>query len=102
MLTSFSRHATATPTPAFLADLLSVLALNRCDGLFGIDTLANSAWAETKIGDASVVVPTSRTDGYDQDRFIPVAFAFDEEKPEFRVHGKCGKDHKHTSKPVKK
>lgn len=92
---------TPTPTPAFLLDFLSVLALNRCDGLFGIDTIAKSAWAEMKIGDASVVVPINNGDSHDQGKFVPVAFAFDEEKPKFRVHGKCGKNHKHTSKPPK-
>ncbi|KAK7393946.1 hypothetical protein QQX98_013268 [Neonectria punicea] len=56
-------------------------------------------WSEMKIGDASVVVPSNDSGDYDQDKFIPVAFAFDEEKPTFRVHGKCGKDHKHSSKP---
>jgi len=37
--------ATATPTPtdAFLLDFLSVLALNGCNGLFGIDTIAKDA-----------------------------------------------------------
>jgi hypothetical protein len=83
-------------------DFLSVLALNGCDGLFGIDTIAKSAWAEMKVGDASVVVPINDGDSHDQGKFVPVAFAFDEEKPKFRVHGKCGKNHKHTSKPVKK
>jgi hypothetical protein len=75
--------------------------LNRCDGLFGIDTLAKGAWSEMKIGDASVVVPSDDRDGYDQDKFIPVAFAFDKEKPKFRVHGRSGTDHKHTSTPTK-
>lgn len=93
--------ATPAPTPAFLLDFLSVLASNGCDGLFGIDTIAKGAWSEMKIGDASVVVPSNDSDSYDQDKFIPVAFAFDEEKPKFRVHGKCGKDHKHSSKPAK-
>ena len=41
------------------------------------------------------------SDGYDQDKFIPVAFAFDEEKSKFEVHGKCSKDRKHTTKPAK-
>ncbi|KAL9063187.1 MAG: hypothetical protein Q9161_009605 [Pseudevernia consocians] len=92
---------TTTPafSPAFLSDFLSVLASNGCDGLFGVDTLAKDAWSEMKIGDASVVVPSNHSDDYDQDKFIPVAFAFEKEKPTFTVHGKCGKDHKHTSKP---
>jgi hypothetical protein len=52
------------------------------------------------IGDASVVVPSNDSDGYDQDKFILVAFTFDEENPKFKVHGRCGKDeHKHSSKP---
>jgi hypothetical protein len=40
-------------TPAFLVDFLSVLALNGCEGLFGIDTIAKAAWSEMSIGDAS-------------------------------------------------
>ena len=98
---SLARTATPAPTPAFLLDFLSVLALNGCDGLFGIDTLAKGPWSEMKIGDASVVVPSNDSVAYDQDKFIPVAFAFDEEKPKFRVHGRCGTDHKHTLTPVK-
>ncbi|KAM0425043.1 hypothetical protein ACHAPT_009844 [Fusarium lateritium] len=91
---------TAAPTPAFLADFLSVLTSNGCDGLFGIDTIARGDWSEMKIGDASVVVPSNDSNGFDKDKFIPVAFAFDEQKSTFRVHGKCGKDHKHSSKPT--
>ena len=72
------------------------------EGLLGIDTLAKEPWSEMKIGDASVVVPSHDSDNYDKDKFIPVAFAFDEKKPSFRVHGKCGKDHKHSSKPKKR
>ena len=83
-------------------DFLSVLASNGCDGLFGIDTIAKDDWCEMSIGEASVVVPCNDSDGYDQDKFIPVAFAFNE-KPKFRVHGKCGKGgHKHSSKPEPK
>ncbi len=67
--------------------------------MFGIDTVAKTPWSEMKIGDASVVVPSNDSDGYDQDKFIPVAFEFDEETPKFKVHGRCGKDHKHSSKP---
>ncbi|KAI9866784.1 MAG: hypothetical protein M1813_000726 [Trichoglossum hirsutum] len=93
--------ATPAPTPVFLSDFLSVLALNGCDGLFGTGTIAKAAWSEMSIGDASAVVPSNDSDGYNQDRFIPVALVFDEEKPKFRVHGKCGKDHKHSSKPEK-
>jgi hypothetical protein len=52
-----------------------------------------------KIGDASVVVPSNDSETYNQDKFIPVAFAFDEEKPKFKVHGRCGIDQRHTSKP---
>ncbi|KAM0800333.1 hypothetical protein BDR22DRAFT_806374, partial [Usnea florida] len=84
-------------TPAFLSDFLSVLHSNECDGLFGMDTLAKDAWSEMKIGDASVVVPSNHGDDYDQDKFIPVAFAFEEEKPAFTVHGRCGVDHEHTN-----
>lgn len=51
------------------------------------------------IGHASVAVPSNGSE--DQNKFIPVAFTFDEKKPKFKVHGKCKRDHKHTS-PVKK
>ena len=85
--------------PAFLSEFLSILASNGCDGLFGIDTLAKGAWSEMKIGDASVVVPSHGNDHYDENKFIPVALAFDEEKPMFMVHGKCGRDHRHTTRP---
>ncbi|KAJ9634517.1 hypothetical protein H2199_008974 [Coniosporium tulheliwenetii] len=91
---------TCPPTPAFLSDFLSVLAINRCDEIFGIDTIAKGgAWIEMKIGEASVTVPMNDGDCDNQEEFIAVAFIFDKEKPEFRVHGRCGKDHKHTTKP---
>ena len=51
------------------------------------------------IGTASVVVPSNNDKG-NHDNFIPVALAFDKEKSGFRVHGRCGKDHKHTTKPT--
>ncbi|KDR79793.1 hypothetical protein GALMADRAFT_61902 [Galerina marginata CBS 339.88] len=94
--------ANATPvlTPAFLFDFLSVLATSGCDGLFGIDTIAKNAWAEMTIGNASVVVPSNGSDTFDGDKFIPVAFAFSEDEPKFKVHGRCGSNHRHTSKPV--
>jgi hypothetical protein len=45
-------------------------------------------------------VPSSDSDGYDQDKFIPVAFTFGKENPKFKVYRKCGKDeHEHSSKP---
>jgi len=50
---------------AFILDFLSVLAVNGCGGLFGIDTIAKGAWSEMKVGDASVVVPSNNSDGYD-------------------------------------
>ncbi|TAQ85578.1 hypothetical protein B7494_g6089 [Chlorociboria aeruginascens] len=68
--------------------------------LFGIDTIAKDAWTEMSIGDASVVVRSNDSDGYDQDKFIPVAVTFDKKNPKFKIHGKCGKgEHKHSSKP---
>ncbi|EJP61249.1 3-hydroxybutyryl-CoA dehydratase [Beauveria bassiana ARSEF 2860] len=93
---------TTVPSPpaAFLAEFISVLASNECSGVFGIDTMAKNAWAEIKVGDASVVVPSNESTSYDEDKFIPVAFAFGDDDPKFKVHGKCGKDHKHTSKPA--
>ncbi|KAL8755705.1 MAG: hypothetical protein Q9184_004720 [Pyrenodesmia sp. 2 TL-2023] len=83
--------------PHFMAELEHVLTVSDCKGLFGIDTLAEDDWTELTVGNASVVVPSN---GKEREKaYIPVAFAFDERKPGFRVHGKCGKDHKHTSKP---
>ncbi|KAL8895228.1 MAG: hypothetical protein Q9207_008251 [Kuettlingeria erythrocarpa] len=83
--------------PHFVAELDHLLTLNGCKGLFGIDTLAVNDWTEITIGNASVVVPSNGEET--EEAYIPVAFAFDDRKPGFRVHGKCGKDHKHTSKP---
>lgn len=51
-----------------------------------------------KIGDASVIVPSNDGNDYDQDKFIPVTFTFAEKEPKFKVHGKCKKDHNHSSK----
>lgn len=79
-----------------------MLAANNVDGLFGIDTLAKDAWSEMKLGDASVVVPSNNSNGFDKDKFIPVAFAFDDDRPKCRVHGRCGSDHKHSSKPQRR
>ncbi|KAI0107228.1 hypothetical protein GGR51DRAFT_559567 [Nemania sp. FL0031] len=82
----------------FRLKLLSILSSNNCGDLFGIDSIAKENWSELKIGDASVVIPSQDMDGHDHGDFIPVAFAFDTKDPKFRVHGKCKKDHKHTSK----
>jgi hypothetical protein len=67
-----------------------------CEDKFGIDTVADTAWSELTIGDASVVVPCGDDIEHDQDKYIPVAFAFSEDKPSFIVHERCGSDHKHT------
>ncbi|KAI4239783.1 MAG: hypothetical protein LQ349_000091 [Xanthoria aureola] len=83
--------------PQFIAELDHILTLSDCKGLFGIDTLADDDWTELTVGNASVVVPSNGQER--EEAYIPVAFAFDDRKPGFRVHGKCGKDHKHTSKP---
>ena len=83
--------------PAFVADFASTVSSIGCEGLFGIDTLGKEDWTEMKIGDASVVVPSNGNDR--ADAYIPVSFAFDGYTPGFRVHGKCGKNHTHTSKP---
>lgn len=93
--TSNSDNSPTIP-PELIAEMTDVLALNGCEGLFGIDSLLEDDWTELSIGDASVVVPSN---GKEREAYIPVAFAFDYEKPGFRVHGKCGVDHKHTSKP---
>ncbi|KAI4129746.1 MAG: hypothetical protein LQ341_006532 [Variospora aurantia] len=83
--------------PHFIAELDRVLTLSDCNGLFGIDTLAEADWTELTVGNASVVVPSNGNER--AEAYIPVAFAFNDGKPGFRVHGKCGKDRKHTSKP---
>ena len=88
-LDTLTRATTPVPTPSFLSDFLSILTQNGVEGMFGIDTMASGAWSEMSIGDASVVVPSNEDDDCDRVDFIPVAFAFDEEKPKFRVHGKC-------------
>ena len=89
---------TVVPRSDFLSDFASVLTSDGCDGLFGIDTLANGDWTEMNVGNASVVVPSNDSDDYNKEEFISVAFAFNEEKSKFRVHGRCGKgNHKHTS-----
>jgi len=96
---SVMQNSDENPTvpPNLVTDLSNVLASNGCEGLFGIDTLAAKNWTELTIGNASVVVPSN---GKDRDEdYIPVAFAFDKNVPGFRVHGRCGSDHKHTSKP---
>ncbi|KAL8897578.1 MAG: hypothetical protein Q9192_002503 [Flavoplaca navasiana] len=97
VLVLWNRVTTPAIPPQFIAELDHVLTLSDCKGLFGIDTLAEHDWTELTIGDASVVVPSNGKER--EESYIPVAFAFDEGKPGFRVHGKCGKDHKHTSKP---
>jgi len=73
-----------------------VLVSNDCEGVFGVDTLIEDDWTELTIGTSSVVVSS---DGCEREEYIPVAFAFDENKPGFRVHGKCGRDHRHTTRP---
>ena len=78
-----------------------MLAGNGCDDLFGIDTLAKAAWSETTIGTASVVIPSNNDEVF-QDRFLTVAYAFVEQTPKFRVHGRCIVDHDHTSRPTSK
>jgi hypothetical protein len=95
----FSCPGPITPVlpPDFIVDLTNILALNDCEGLFGIDTLGGENWTELTISNASVVVPSNGRDR--EEAYIPVAFAFDDNTPGFRVHGRCGTDHKHTSKP---
>jgi len=88
----------AVPALEFLEDFSAALTSNGCDGMFGLDTISRNSWAEITIGNASVVVPS---DGNHHENFISVALEFDNEQPRFRVHGKCGTDHKHTSKPAK-
>ncbi|KAG5332580.1 hypothetical protein C0989_006821 [Termitomyces sp. Mn162] len=77
--------AVPAPTPAFIEDFLTILVANGCIGLFGIDTRAKNGWAEASIGNASVVVPSDKGEAYDKEKFIPVAFAFDEKKPNFKA-----------------
>ena len=83
--------------------MLSVLKKYRYDGLFGLDRRSEYEWAETKIGEASVVVPSHGGESFNQNKFVAVSFAFDKDTPTFRVQGKCGKgEHKHSSKPKPK
>lgn len=77
---------------------MALLRENKCEDMFGIGTLAQSPWSELKIGDASVVVPCTGSMEDNDDKYIPVAFAFSEDKPAYVVHGRCGSDHKHTGK----
>ncbi|KAF9769958.1 hypothetical protein IL306_012538 [Fusarium sp. DS 682] len=84
----------------FIKDFIAVLASNNVEGLFDIDTLGKDAWTEMTIGDASVAVPSNGSSVYDKDRFIPIAFAFDEDNPQYRVHCRCGSNRKHSSKPT--
>ncbi|KAI4184372.1 MAG: hypothetical protein LQ346_006128 [Caloplaca aetnensis] len=97
VLFPWDRANPAVIPPHFIAELDHVLTLSDCKGLFGIDTLAEDEWSELTVGNASVVVSSNGNER--EEAYIPVAFAFDDRKPGFRVHGKCGKDHKHTSKP---
>jgi hypothetical protein len=91
-----TRHASPVPSGDFLSELSNTLAVNDCHGMFGVYTLAEDDWTELSIGNSSVVIPSN---GQEREEYIPVAFAFDDKKPDFRVHGKCGTNHKHTSKP---
>lgn len=72
-----------------------MLKANGCDGLLGIDTICQYDWAETSIGEASVVV---RSSGSRLDGFVAVAFAFKNDEPSYKVHGKCKRSVQHTSK----
>ncbi|UKZ75284.1 hypothetical protein TrVFT333_002960 [Trichoderma virens FT-333] len=45
------------PEPDFVKELVSVLASNGCNDMFGIDTMAEGPWTEMSIGSASVMVP---------------------------------------------
>ena len=92
-----NRANTPVVPPDFIAELTSVLASNGCEGLFGIDTLVENDWTELTIGNASVVVPSNGKES--EEAYILVAFAFDDKKPGFMVHGRCGDDHRHTSRP---
>lgn len=97
-----SRTSLPNLSPEFIKDIQAVLTAKNVEGLFGIDTLAKTDWSEMKIGNASAVVPRNASGNYDKDEFVTVAFAFDEKEPKYQVHSKCGKDHKHTSKPQKR
>lgn len=86
------------PSSEFIADFVEVLKENKCENLFGIDTIAQEGWSEMTIGGSSVVVPSNESDSYDAEKYIAVALSFEESKPGFKVHGRCGSNHKHTSK----
>ena len=101
-ITESNRNSLPNLSAEFIKDFIAVLAANNVEGLFGIDSLAKDAWSEMKIGDASVVVPSNDSDDYNKDKFIPVAFAFDDDKPKYQVHGRCGSNHRHTSRPKRR
>ena len=69
-----------------MKDFTNVFKAHRCEKLFGIDTLADRDWSKMSVGNASVVLPSSG-DNYDKNAFVPVGFAFNEDKGGFAVHG---------------
>lgn len=92
-------RTTSNPPMTFVNELLTFLASNGCEDLFGLDTRANYDWTEMTIGESSVVVPSKDNDAYEEPKFIVTAFAFDKSSPHFIVHGRCMKTHTHDHKP---
>lgn len=73
--------------------------------MFGVDVLGKNSWVELTIGTASVVVASDTDDNFEvfnNRKYEPVAFSFDRDTPQVNVHGKCSKDHRHTTKPKPK
>ena len=64
--------------------------------------MAKGAWSEMKVGNRSVVMSSEDNDDSDNEKFIPVAFVFNEKKPQFRVHSGRGRDYEHTSESTRK
>lgn len=90
------------PPAAFLTDLFNVLRSTKCAGVLGLDDQTEQSWTEVTIGNASVVIyhdhekmmPNAPADSY-----IPVSFGFDGKTEGYTAHGRCKKNHRHTSKP---
>lgn len=87
------------PTAEFLGEFFATLLAYGCVGVLGLDTRYKCNWVETKLGNASVVLPSNGA-RYDNEKYISVSFAFEKERTGFIVHGKCKVNHRHSSKPT--
>jgi hypothetical protein len=95
-----NRSTVPTVSQAFAVELANVLSSVQCEGLFGIDTLGEGNTAEFHIGEASVVVASNGLEN--ENDWVEVAFAFDDERVPFRVHRKCHRGNTHATKPAPK